>query len=508
MSLLRWAAFISAIVVVATGCSSDTKHTARTDTRHPNIVFLLTDDLDVSAMAYMPNVERLLGDQGVSFSHYFISNSLCCPSRSSILRGQYAHNTGVESNGALNGGFETAYRLGIEQSTIGTWIQHGGYRTAYIGKYLNQYPDTAPATYVPPGWNEFDSAVSGYPYSEYRYTLNENHHLVYYGNKVPDYGTTVYLGKAEQFIEKSAGTPFFLYLNVYAPHTPATPAHRDRNLFPHARAPRTPSFNLADPGKPEWIRRLEPLGGQQVGGLDGLYRKRLQSLQAVDRGVAALVQTLEATGQMANTYFVFSSDNGFHLGQFHLPAGKETPYDTDIHVPLIVRGPGVPADRTSNFMVGNIDLAPTLAQLAGVKSPDFFDGRSFAGRLLDPASDPHPRQAYLLEHWRPSMVETEGSGPNEPRDLDAEAIEKSIPIAGFDFIPGYRGVRTVHYMYAEYSSTSRELYATDKDPYEIVNLASDPRYGRLVDELQALVNRLQTCRGATCRALEDAPIGS
>jgi arylsulfatase A-like enzyme len=241
VSLLGTGALVLAIVVVGSGCSSDTKHAAHASSARPNIVFVLTDDLDVSAMAYMPNVQRLLADQGVRFSHYFISNSLCCPSRSSILRGQYAHNTGVESNGALNGGFETAYRLGIEQSTMGTWLQHGGYRTAYIGKYLNQYPDTAPETYVPPGWNEFDSAATGYPYTEYRYTLNENHHLVYYGNKVPDYGTTVYVGKAQQFIEKSAGTPFFLYLNVYAPHTPATPAQRDHNLFPARRRRERPA---------------------------------------------------------------------------------------------------------------------------------------------------------------------------------------------------------------------------------------------------------------------------
>ncbi len=238
MSLLRSTAFLIALALALTSCSSDSKNrTARSDPAHPNIVFLLTDDLDVSSMAYMPNVHKLLANEGVTFSHYFVSNSLCCPSRSSILRGQYAHNTGVESNSALNGGFETAYRLGIEKSTIATWLQHGGYRTAYIGKYLNQYPDTAARTYVPPGWNEFDSAVAGNPYSEYRYTLNENHHLVQYGNTVSDYGTTVYVDKARTFIQKTAGTPFFLYLNVYAPHTPATPAQRDQRLFPRRALP-------------------------------------------------------------------------------------------------------------------------------------------------------------------------------------------------------------------------------------------------------------------------------
>ena len=234
-------------------------------------MFLLTDDLDLAEMSYMPNVHRLLAEQGVTFTHYFVSNSLCCPSRSSILRGQYAHNTGVESNGALNGGFETAYRLGIEKSTIGTWLHDAGYRTAYIGKYLNQYPDTATPTYVPPGWDEFDSATAGNPYSEYEYQLNENGHLKLYGAKPRDYGTFVYRNKAERFINATAGKSFFLYLNVYAPHQPATPARQDRNLFPNAQAPRIPSCESRRKGpakKPEWLSRRRPLGPAAIDGID------------------------------------------------------------------------------------------------------------------------------------------------------------------------------------------------------------------------------------------------
>ena len=223
--------------------------------QHPNIVFLLTDDLDTSEMAYMPNVKRLLTDEGVSFSHYYISVSLCCPSRTTLLRGQYSHNTGVLSNGSGNGGFETADRLGIENSTIGTWLHNTGYRTAYIGKYLNAYPDSVSNTYVPPGWDEFDSASIGDPYTEYNYTLNENGHLVHFGGAPSDYGTDVYLNKAASFIKKSAGSPFFVYLNVYAPHQPATPAPPDGQLFSHKRAPRSPIFNQRnETGKPAWLR--------------------------------------------------------------------------------------------------------------------------------------------------------------------------------------------------------------------------------------------------------------
>jgi arylsulfatase A-like enzyme len=508
------AAGFVALALVATSCSGRARKSTPAPASRPSIVFLLADDLDVSEMAYMPNVKRLLADQGVSFSHDYVSASLCCPSRASILRGQYAHNTGVESNGSLNGGFETAYRLGIEQSTIGTWLHDAGYRTAYIGKYLNQYPDTARDTYVPPGWDEFDSAAVGDPYTEYNYTLNENGRLVHYGNRPSDYGTTVYVRKAERFIRAARNKPFFVYLNVYAPHQPATPAPEDRNLFPHATAPRTPSFNLDVPGKPRWLSDLKAQRAPGIASIDDLFRLRIRSLQAVDRGVAALVDTLRATHRLAATYFVFSSDNGFHLGQFRMPAGKETAYDTDIHVPLIVRGPGVPRGRTSDAIVGNIDVAPTLAQLAGVRTPRFVDGRSWAPTLHDPAVVPQERVAYLLEHWRESRAESFGTGPREPPDLDvggkpppSDVIDKSLPPPDIGFIPGYFGVRTKHYMYAEYSATSRELYMTDRDPYEIHNLASDPLQAPLVDRLHTLVARLRTCRADRCRTLENARVG-
>ena len=472
-------------------------------------MFLLTDDLDVRELPYMPNVRRLLTDRGVSFSRYFVSNSLCCPSRTSILRGQYAHNTGVETNGDLNGGFETAYRLGIEKSTVGTWLHDAGYRTAYIGKYLNQYPDSAPETYVPPGWDEFASSVAGNPYSEYDYALNENKRVVDYGRNPADYGTSVYIDKAKDFIRGAAGNPFFLYLNVYAPHQPATPAPRDRDRFPFAKAPRTPSFNRDVPGKPFWLSSLPPLNAAKIRSLDSLYRARLQSLQAVDRGVATLIRTLQSTGELANTYFVFSSDNGFHLGQFQMPAGKETAYDSDIRVPLIVRGPGVPAGATSDSLVGNIDIAPTFAQLAGVPIPDFVDGRSFAGLLSPPphgsgtAARVPPRTLAGLAVARATAT---GAGPNEPRDLDARSAGRSVPVVGPDFIPPYRGVRTQYYMYVEYSPESRELYAIDTDPYEMYNLAYVEAYAPLVARLHALVGDLATCAGATCRTLEDAPL--
>jgi arylsulfatase A-like enzyme len=507
----KWWVAVAALVLLTSGCSFAESHASAQTSKHPNIVFLLTDDLDVQAVAYMPNLRRLLTDEGVTFSHFYVSVSLCCPSRTSILRGQYSHNDGVLTNGSGNGGFETAHQLGIEKSTIGTWLQKAGYKTAYIGKYLNAYPDTVAQNYVPPGWNEFDSAVAGNPYSEYNYLLNEDGHLVFHGNGVENYGTTVYVREADTFIRKERGKPFFVYLNVYAPHIPATPAHPDVNLFLNAKAPRTPAFNEHVPGKPAWLRRLPLLGPSQIAFIDGFQRRRLQSLQAVDRGIANLIATLKDTGQLANTYFVFSSDNGLHLGQFRMPAGKETAYDTDIHVPLIVRGPGVPAHRTCNFIFGNIDLAPTFARLAGAAVPTWVDGRSFVTQLHHPSFDLHPRRAYLVEHWKESATEHIGAGPTEPPDPDADGgfvirAARGVPPPVPDLIPEFHGVRTANYLYVEYVTGERELYDTKTDPNELLNLVNLPAEAALVARLHTLVAGLEACSAADCRRLEDAPI--
>ena len=234
---------------------------------------------------------------------------------------------------------------------------------------------------MPPGsGREFDSPTrGGNPYRELGYNLNQNGRIVHYGDGPKDYGTDVYSHLTSDFITRAAhdDKPFFAYLALYAPHVPATPAPRDAHAFPGVKAPRTPSYNEADMSdKPSWLRDVPLMAPATKARVDELYRHRLQSLQAVDDSVADLMTTLQRNGQLDNTYVVFTSDNGYHLGQHRMPAGKLTAYDEDIHVPLVVRGPNVPEDRTRDAMVGSVDLAPTFADLAGVKPPQFVDGRS------------------------------------------------------------------------------------------------------------------------------------
>ena len=335
----------------------------------------------------MPNTRALIGDQGATFDNYFVNSSVCCPSRATTLRGQYEHNTGVLSNGGSNGGFEKAYRSGIEEDTIATHLEGAGYRTGLFGKYLNGYPNGAPETYVPLGWTDWASPVRGNAYGEYDYTLNENHVLHEYGHSASAYGTDVYMGLADQFIRdaSAAGKPFFAYVSVYAPHEPATPAPGDVSAFPDAQVPRTAAFNQADvSGMPKFVSELPVLTPDEITSIDTLQRLRLESLQAVDRGVATLVDTLRATHHLADTDIVFASDNGFHLGQHRLPAGKLTAYDTDIRVPLLIRGPGIAAGRHVRALTGNVDLTATFAAMAGIKPP------ALQRRPLAPHGSPWP----------------------------------------------------------------------------------------------------------------------
>ena len=256
-----------------------------TSTR-PNIIFILSDDLDAAEMAYMPNLKTEIMDEGAVLTHYFVPESLCCPSRSSTLRGQYPHNTQVLTNALPNGGWEKFNQLGEEKSTIATWLTDAGYKTMLAGKYLNGYPGKDNPSYIPPGWNEWYSAVKGNPYSEYDYTLNENGKEVAYGKTPQDYGTDVYFGKALDFLKRNAAgkQPFFIYLAPYAPHAPYTPAPRHADLFPGVKAPRTPNYNEADVSdKPAYIRERPLLTQKQQNVIDEDYRKRLQALQAVER---------------------------------------------------------------------------------------------------------------------------------------------------------------------------------------------------------------------------------
>src|SRR5262249_50264697 len=252
----------------------------------PNIVFILTDDLDRNLYfdaSRFPKFNSLLVDKGTTFSNYFVTDSLCCPSRSSILRGQYVHNHDVRSNRPPIGGFEKFHNNGDEKSNIPTWLHDAGYRTGLLGKYLNGYPKGADETFVPPGWDVWASPTGSGGYSEYNYQLNESGKLVRYGASPQDYLVDVLSQKSGEFIQQSGDKPFFLYVAPFVPHQPATPAPRYADAFPGVQAPRTASFNQADvSAEPQWLQSTPLLSDQQIASIDTLYRQQLQSMLGVD----------------------------------------------------------------------------------------------------------------------------------------------------------------------------------------------------------------------------------
>ncbi|MBV6397259.1 MAG: Multifunctional alkaline phosphatase superfamily protein PehA [Anaerolineales bacterium] len=503
--------FLLACAVCLAGCGAPATtspaptvpHEAATSAANasPNILYILTDDMAASDLQYMPKTLELLGAQGITFDNFFVSMALCCPSRACMLRGQYPHNTQIVGNNPPDGGFEKFNQLGLEESTLAVWLQEAGYNTALIGKYLNGYPGNMGKKYIPPGWTEWYSSVEGSAYDQYNYTLNENGTLVAYGDAPEDYGTDVYAAKTTDFMARSVaeGKPFFAYVSVYAPHSPATPAPRHENLFADLTLPRPPSFNEEEIGdKPQALRGNPLLRQRGIRNLEQAYRKRIQSLQAVDEMIANFVTQLETLGQLDNTYIVFTADNGYHLGEHRLPQGKNTPYEEDIRVPLLVRGPNVEAGAVVEALAGNIDLAPTFAELAGISAPAFVDGRSLVP-FLRGETPSNWREAFLLERGSQS-AQTSRNIPATP-DPALEAPDSPLDRAR---AVNYAGLRTAEYTYVEYANGEIELYDLRADPYQLQNIAgaADPS---LLAVLHEWLESLRQCQADSCREAEMQP---
>ncbi|GAA4598440.1 arylsulfatase A-like enzyme [Actinoplanes octamycinicus] len=489
-----------ALLVTAAGCTSSrpggladalapAPATEAGPATRPNIVFVLTDDLAKNLVPYMPNV-LALQRAGTTFTNYTVTDSLCCPSRASILKGQYPHNTGIFKNHGSDGGFQLFHSRGEETSTFATDLRQAGYRTAFLGKYLNEYqPRELKYTgkpYVPPGWDEW--YVGGNAYQNYDYALNENGVVKKYGHTPRDYLTDVISAKASTFITASAaaGKPFMVELATYTPHSPYTPAAPDTGKFLTVQAPRTPAYDRLPANAPHWLSRHAPLTKKQRQTIDLEFRKRVQAVQSVDRMLAALRATLTKAGVADNTIVVFNSDNGYHMGEYRLTSGKQTAFDTDVNVPLIVAGPRVKAGQIVDEVVENVDLRPTFGELAGAATPadgaDGVDGHSFVP-LLTGAGDRSWRTTALVEHRDPAT---------DPSDPDFEFDSANIP-------PAYNALRTKTFTYVEYVDGSKEYYQRDRDPEMLTNVVGTLTPQRLA-ELHAAVVAMTTCAGqVACR---------
>jgi N-acetylglucosamine-6-sulfatase len=438
----------------------------------PNIVVVMSDDQEAASIRVMDNVQRLLGREGTTFRESYVSYSLCCPSRATFLTGQYAHNHGVLDNAPPAGG----YRKLDHTNTLPVWLQRAGYHTAHIGKYMNGYGSRG-LTEIPPGWSEWNGAF-GAMYFGYR--LNENGTLVQYGGTPNDYNTDVFARKAVDFVRRQAPspTPFFLNVAPNAPHetgpdppgrcaASAKPAPRHIGRFENEPLPMSPSFNETDDSdKPINIRRRPPLNAAEIANLVRLNRCRLESLLAIDEGVRDIINALGETGELDDTLIIYTSDNGFFLGEHHIRTGKFYPYEESIRVPLLIRGPGVPRGKSVRDVVANVDLAPTILDAANGSAGRRMDGRSLFPLMTHRGE--RVGRAIMLETGKPGWS-------------------------------NYTGLRTHRYMYAEYASGDKELYDLAHDRFQLRSVHNEAAYGGARAALAGYLGRIRACSAGACR---------
>jgi N-acetylglucosamine-6-sulfatase len=439
----------------------------------PNVLVIMTDDQTVEDMLVLPKTRALLAAKGTTFTNSFVAYPLCCPSRATFLTGQYPHNHGVVANSGPNGGYQ---RLD-HTNTLPVWLQEAGYYTAHLGKYLNNYGVDSPA--APPGWSRWFGLIDPSTYKFYDYKVSDDGVPVSHGTAPADYQTDVLAEEAEGLLRSRAGAgqPFFVTVAPLAPHlekigngqVPPRAAPRHAGRFANEPLPARPSFSEADVrDKPAHIRRLPPLSPAKTARQTSIYRARLASLLAVDDLVERLVDALADTGQLDRTVIVFTSDNGFFLGEHRIPDQKYFAYEESIRVPLIIRGGGFPAGATATQPVSNIDLAPTIVALAGARAERVMDGRS----LLPLARDPQQGRDRSL------LIEGVGSGRTKP---------------------SYHAVRDPRWFYVEHSTGDRELYDLQKDPFQLTSRHGAAALASTRNDLARRLARLRTCSGNSCR---------
>lgn len=468
--VVRCAATVLTLLLLAGAARAAARPAAR-----PNVVLLVVDDVTTDDVRRLPGLQQMLFRSGTELARFVVPNALCGPSRASILRGQYGHNTGIRNNRRV---FAQAYDLDLESSTVATWLHDAGYATGLFGKYLNGYGRVnAPvrAEHVPPGWTEW---YAGTPGLGYGFWLSHGGKVVRYPQDGP-HANDVLADLVVGFVERHAGSPMFLYLAPGSSHGDAIPAHRHEGAFADAQPPRRASFDEADvDDKPAWIRRLPALRASTPRTVLQRARNRLRSLLSVEDLVASLMHVLAEHGLLENTYFIFLSDNGYHYGEHRIRRSKATAYEESIVVPAAIRGPGVPAGDRIEHLATNADLAVTIAELAGVAPPQFVDGKSLVPLLRRDRPSPDAwRRAVPLERLG---SRGKGDGPS----------------------PDFFGLRHRRWKYVVYpQSGDEEIYDTERDPFELQSLHAnaDPA---CLEILRGWARALSRCAGQECRDLE------
>jgi arylsulfatase A-like enzyme len=555
------AAGVLALIASVALVGGPTAQASSPDAQRPSFVVIQTDDQTLDGLyasftppggapvQAMPNTLGLIANRGATLSRYYVSYPLCCPSRVTLMTGRYAHNHNVRGNVPPEGGYTGFSIRQAFSHNIATWLQGAGYRTIHVGKFLNGYGDEPfdNGLTVPPGWDAWHSVLNA----------DTNHY--YYGYKLNDNGVidgpfgdsgsweTREYGEVDDFgcpfaplngkpclyetdvlsriaTEELAGTPlerpFYMQLDYTAPHgdfrKPAgpEPAPRYYNTFsgaplPHTRSQGVNEGNVSD--KPRFIREAPYVSPDELHTFRVYYQKQLESLRSIDDGVKQIVDTLGSMHRLRNTYIIFTSDNGFFFGEHRLTGGKFLAYEPSTHLPFLIRGPGIKPGTTTGELAANIDIAPTILELAGVEPDKSVDGRSLMPFIKDPSL--RTRRPILFESFvETSDVEENGGGP--PAAPAPVAAGLAGGGGGINDRPGaktsivappkdYEGIRLGPYKYIEWPDGEKELYDINKDPNELNNIVRDANFSPIRAFLHVQLERMETCSGATCR--EPAP---
>jgi N-acetylglucosamine-6-sulfatase len=480
----------------------------------PNVIMFTTDDQTFRDMAFMSKTQALIGNAGASFLHAYASDPLCCPSRVTVQTGDYAHNTGVLGNTPPAGGYSSFN----DKNDLPVWLQSDGYRTIHIGKMPNGFGEVTNDNYVPPGWGPYAGGVGpsskgefygflGPPSSYTGFTLDQNGVDKTYSSD--DYSTDVYadlaVSRINSHLTNFPDSPFYMQVQFFAPHDPATPAPQYANAFSTALLPTDASFNEKNvKDKPGWIRGIRRFGPGLIAKIQTRYQHRLETLLSVDDAVEKIVHDLDEKGALGNTYLIFTSDQGLMQGQHRLHQGKFVAYDPSTQVPLEIRGPGIPAGSQPRALVWNGDITSTILQMAGAQPGLPQDGQS----MLRYAQDP------TLKSTRPILFETGPPGTAfEPGTAAAakagQGVKVSKYVKNLDLdhtaqfaraivAPRYRGIRTGRYLMVKYGDGSREMYDLSTDPLELNSVYKDSRYFPVRKFLLKHLKRLVQCSGAPC----------
>jgi N-acetylglucosamine-6-sulfatase len=458
--------------------------------RKPNILLIMTDDETLESVRVLANVDRLITKQGTNFTHYYASFPNCCPSRATLLTGQFSHNNGVRDNVPPYG---SVHNLKSDQ-TLPVWLKAAGYYTAHIGKYLNGWGADGRIE-NPKGWDHWAGLIDPTTYNYYNYSVSFDGQRRDFGEAPADYQTDVLGGEVVRTIEERAAKrttgapdqPWYISWAPLAPHaqegettsgetqtkeegiakTFPTPAPKYKGKYAAEPLPKPPSFNQADMSKmPAFFRERTLMQPKSIELVEQEYRQELESLQSVDEWVGNIFNVLEKTAQLDNTVVLFTSDNGFYHGEHRLTFFKVFLYEEGVHLPLIVRGPGFPRGASIDAVAGNVDLAPTILKLAGATSPLVLDGRDLGAVAIDPGRGAN--RGMLLENLTRS-----GTAHSE-------------------------GIHTDRYVYLTNERNEEELFDLQSDPSQIDNRADDPSMAAVKADLANRTTKAKVCKGAEC----------